>query len=292
MVSRRSIAELAESETTPLADKLRKLGIACTASGNIERGKGLVQAADVVDEDLRALTGRALVEALDRMLERRLDAFVADVVAAVRDTQAEAPAAPAPAPPRLRRKPIPLSVAPALPHLTVSPVFDPTIASRAPAKGLRRVLVAVAQHMPQGVDKHQLSILTGYKRTTRDLYVQQAVRAGWLVVERGHVRATDEGLRELGPGFEPLPTGDRLRAHWLANLPEGERRVLAFVVGFYPHPVSRDRIGEACGYRRTTRDLYLQKLARRKLVEATGRGHFAASGVLFDPQPRSKGTGT
>ena len=42
--------------------------------------------------------------------------------------------------------------------------------------------------------------------------------------------ATAEGLAELGPDFEPLPTGPALLEHWMRELPEGERNVLRVTV--------------------------------------------------------------
>jgi len=283
-----------DTETTPLGDELRLLGVQYTADGNPERGKGYVHSGDIVDGKLHLLTGRAFVEALDRMLDARLEAFVADVVAAIRDSgpavgssQESGPPPPAPTRSR-RRRSEPLD---ALERARPA-ARPPPAPLDLPSAGLRKVLVAVAQHMPEGVDRVQLSILTGYKRSTRDLYVQRAARAGWIGFARGRLVATAKGLGELGPGFVPLPTGHALLAHWLHKLPEGERRVLTFIAGFYPHPVSRDRISDEIRYQRSTRDLYLQRLARRHLIETTGAGHVAAAAHLFDGPKVGRAAGT
>jgi hypothetical protein len=258
------------------------------------------------------LTGKALVDAFDRMLERRLEGFTADVVAALHDAlREERGAKHAAVAHRIERS----EVTPRAKATGGSderqrvrfPPAAPTPTAAENTKGARRVLAAVAQHMPEGVTSDQLSILTGYKKSTRDLYVQMGIRRGWLVREgrlgatmrsmaglaspRSVIYATAAGERELGPDFERLPTGEKLRAHWLGKLPEGERRLLAFVVPFYPHPVSKERIGEATGYRKSTRDLYIQKLRRRRLLEETGRGFVVAASQLFDAPTSDRAAG-
>jgi hypothetical protein len=150
--------------------------------------------------------------------------------------------------------------------------------------GEHRVLTAIAQHGDAGVTREQLSVLTGYKRSSRDTYLQRLTAAGLAAVSRtGQILATDAGEAALGPDFERLPTGDALRAHWLKTLPEGERKVLEVLVQAYPKPVDREAIDEATGYRRSSRDTYLQRLAARKLVIVEGRGAVRAAEELFGP---------
>jgi hypothetical protein len=93
--------------------------------------------------------------------------------------------------------------------------------------------------------------------------------------------ATDAGVAALGAGFVPLPTGDALRAYWLQRLPEGERRLLQVLVDATPNAVDREAISEAAGYRKSTRDLYLQRLGARRLVVPEGRGAVRAAAELF-----------
>lgn len=144
--------------------------------------------------------------------------------------------------------------------------------------GERRVLVACAQY-PGGVSREQLTILTGYKRSTRDLYLQGLGRRGYVQSDRDLIAATSTGVTALGD-FERLPTGAALREHWMARLPLGERAVLEVVTGEHPHKASRDMISERTGYKRSTRDLYLQALQRRKLI-ATDREGVVAAPELF-----------
>lgn len=148
-------------------------------------------------------------------------------------------------------------------------------------KGEFRVLTAVAQH-PEGVTREQVTILTGYKRSTRDTYLQRLRAAGFVVVGE-RIEATAEGRAALGRGFEPLPVGDALREHWIGRLPEGERKILQVVLDAYPRAVDRERISEVTGYARSSRDTYLQRLRARRLVE-TDRGSVRAADDLFDLQ--------
>lgn len=140
-------------------------------------------------------------------------------------------------------------------------------------KGERFTLTAVAQH-PEGVTREQLTVLTGYKRSTRDAFIQRLAAKGCVVSDDQRIHATPEGIAELGNDFTPLPTGDALREHWLAvgRLPEGERRVLEICADKYPESVTRDDIETMTGYKRSTRDAFIQRLAARRLVVASRGG--------------------
>lgn len=76
------------------------------------------------------------------------------------------------------------------------------------SKGEQTVLTCVAQY-PAGATREQISILTGYKRSTRDLYIQQLVRRAAIEVIGGVLQVTAAGIALLGPDFEPL-----LREAW------------------------------------------------------------------------------
>jgi len=146
--------------------------------------------------------------------------------------------------------------------------------------GVRCCLIAIAQHA-EGVTRTQLSILTGYKRSTRDTYIQRMREQGLVELRGERVVASAGGVAALGQDFEPLPTGAALRDHWLATLPEGESRVLQCAIGVYPSAVARDAISAATGYARSSRDTYIQRLAARELVTANRDGVTAAT-ALFD----------
>jgi uncharacterized protein len=205
-------------------------------------------------------------------------ALLLDVREQLRAADAPPPAAArqaAPLPPARR----PIAAVP--PPRSAAP--RPTPGAAPPAgdlgKGERRVLTAAAQH-PEGVTREQLTVLTGYKRSSRDTYLQR-LRAFGFVQDGDRIVATDAGVAALGDGFEPLPTGPELLEHWRRTLGPGELACLEVAVKAYPEPVDRDAISEATGYQRSSRDTYLQRLRSRQLIAEPGRGMVRASDTLF-----------
>lgn len=148
-------------------------------------------------------------------------------------------------------------------------------------KGEQTILIAIAQY-PDGAQRDQLTVLTGYKRSTRDAYIQRLRERGYVEQQGESLIANSAGIEALGDNYEPLPTGDELRDYWLDKLPEGERKILEVLIGAYPNTVQRDDLSEKTGYKRSTRDAYLQRMDSKRLVESQGRGEVKASDELFD----------
>ena len=150
--------------------------------------------------------------------------------------------------------------------------------------GESKILTAVAQYA-DGATREQLTILTGYKRSSRDTYIQRLAQRGFVIVQGARVMATDAGVAALGSDFEPLPTGAALREYWLARLTGGEKAVLEVALRFYPNAVERTTIDELTGYKRSSRDSYIQRLQARRLVMAersvAGQPTIRASDELF-----------
>lgn len=146
-------------------------------------------------------------------------------------------------------------------------------------KGERLCLIAIAQH-ENGVTRQQLTVLTGYKRSTRDAYLQRLREKQMTADQGGRIIATRSGVDILGDDYDPLPKGEDLQRHVLDTLPKGERDVLAVLIPAYPESVDRDTISDATGYKRSTRDAYIQRLSTRELV-AADRGMVRASEDLF-----------
>ena len=147
-------------------------------------------------------------------------------------------------------------------------------------KGEQIILRAIAQY-PEGAQRDQLTVLTGYKRSTRDAYIQRLREKEFLIENgSGAVVATDGGIAALGSSYEPLPTGEALQAYWLNRLPEGERKIFAALLAT-PSGLSRESLEEATGYKRSTRDAYIQRLQSRRLIEIVGRGEVRPSENLF-----------
>lgn len=146
--------------------------------------------------------------------------------------------------------------------------------------GERAVLAVCAQYL-DGATRAQVTLVTGYKRATRDAYILRLKKSGMVDQTGERVVATAAGLAALGADYEPLPTGDDLRSLVLSRLPEGERKVLEQLIAYYPSPVARETLEEATGYKRATRDAYILRLRVRELVEVVGKGAVRASDNLF-----------
>jgi hypothetical protein len=155
---------------------------------------------------------------------------------------------------------------------------DAEISVKVP-KGERIILIATAQH-DEGVERDQLTVLTGYKRSSRDAYLQRLKERGLVVVEGDRIRVTEEGMAALGGSFEPLPTGGELVRYHLERLPEGERVIFDYLVRAYPRVVPRDELSDQTEYKRSSRDAYLHRLKARRLIEIHGSG-ISASQRLF-----------
>lgn len=144
--------------------------------------------------------------------------------------------------------------------------------------GERAVLTAAAQY--EGVDRDQLSVLTGYKRSSRDAYIQRLREKGLVDISGQTVKPTDAGRAALGSDYAPLPIGADLQTYWNAKLPEGERKILAALIEAFPDAIERSSLDDATGYKRSSRDAYIQRLKSRRLVTTHG-SDVRASETLF-----------
>lgn len=147
-------------------------------------------------------------------------------------------------------------------------------------QGEEKILRACGMY-PDGVLREQLTILTGFKRSTRDAYIQRLREKGLVDVRGNSIYINDNGFNALGPDFEPLPTGDQLRDYWMSRLPIGEKKVLEVLCSWYPQEMERDLITEQTTFKRSTRDAYLQRLNAKRLVISTGASRVKASDSLF-----------
>jgi uncharacterized protein DUF87 len=170
------------------------------------------------------------------------------------------------------------------------PLPSPAAAAAAPEngnsldKGEKAILLAAAQCHP--ADRVQLSILTGYKRSTRNRYIQFLQQKGYVEDNGEKILPTAEGMAALGTDYEPLPTGLDLQDYWLQRLPEGEKNILAFVLKAGGEAVDREAISGATNYMRSTRNRYIQFLQARHLLK-NGLGPVEPAAMLFDDAQRS-----
>lgn len=146
-------------------------------------------------------------------------------------------------------------------------------------EGENKILSCLAQY-PNGVTPKQLTVLTGYKRSTRDAYLRRLTKKGAIEKHGGRCFITDLGKQLVE--FMPLPTGEELRAYWLQELPEGERAVFEIVIAAYPGDVNREEIDEQTGYKRSTRDAYIRRMLAKEIIIITAPGRIKASDHLFE----------
>jgi hypothetical protein len=128
--------------------------------------------------------------------------------------------------------------------------------------------------------REQLTVLTGYKRSTRDAYIQRLRGRGYLEASADKVTATADGIAAL-PNAKPLPVGAALQEFWTARLPDGERKILSALIEAYPNSIDRESLDDSTGFKRSTRDAYLQRLAAKELVSEPRRAAVQASAQLF-----------
>ena len=156
--------------------------------------------------------------------------------------------------------------------------------------GELRVLTAVVQFEPMGgVTREMLTVLLGYKKSSRDTFIKLLKAKGYVVEGEDKIlRATPAGREALPDDREGhLPTGARLLAYWRERLPDGERRVLEVAVREYPAPVSREQLDRVTGYKKSSRDTFIKRLKAQRLVTSVG-SDVRASPLLFDASPRAE----
>lgn len=165
-------------------------------------------------------------------------------------------------------------------RVRVTPGPDRKARKSSMAVGEQSVLVAVSQNGSKGVTPEQLTILTSYKRSTRNAYLQRLTVAGMVERVGERIVATKAGIEALGDDFAPLPTGEDLQRFWIGRLPAGESAILQLVIDQYPEGIDREIIGQRTGFKRSTRNAYIQRLQTRELVRSNG-SFITASEHLF-----------
>lgn len=144
--------------------------------------------------------------------------------------------------------------------------------------GERAVLTACIQ-LPNGLRREQLTVLTGYKRSSRDAYIARLGGKGLIEARGDKIFPTDAG-REALPDADPLPTGKALQDYHMDRLPIGEKAILQELIQAYPEAVHRDTLSEKTGYLRSSRDAYISRLAAKELVSMLNGGVMASENLF------------
>ena len=131
--------------------------------------------------------------------------------------------------------------------------------------GEQAVLTALIQY-DKPLTRESLTVMTGYKRSTRDAYIYRLCEKGLVsTTVDGEVVATPDGQVML-PAIKPLPMGKALQDWHLNRLPSGEAVILKILLDVYPGWVTNDELTESTGFKRSTRDAYLYRLSQKLLI--------------------------
>jgi DNA-binding MarR family transcriptional regulator len=239
--------------------KVATAAIAGKVRGVIDTSNAFL--AELADVAQSAKNFGTAIDVLDAVLKEPLPVEIP--VATGANGQSSAPAAPK-TPLTLTRK---------------SPPAPRSIPDSELGKGEHVVLTAIAQYGDAGVDVGQLYVLTGYKSRSITDYVSRLRTAGY-VAPGWPARATQDGIDALGSTFEPLPTGDRLREHWLARLTGGEHNLLTVLCDSYPSGIDNAELGRLTRYAARSVSDYIGRLKARRLVDRRGQMVYASE-MLF-----------
>lgn len=154
--------------------------------------------------------------------------------------------------------------------------------SRPLGTGEEKILNVISQY-DAGVTRQQLTILTGYKQSTRNTYLQRLQQHGFINAAGNRIMATEAGIEILGSNYTPLPRGADLRAWLLGNLPVGEKTILEKLISVYPETLTRQTVTDITGYMQSTRNTYLQRMSAREIIEIDGQ-QVRASKELFEEE--------
>lgn len=135
----------------------------------------------------------------------------------------------------------------------------------------RAILTALAQY-PQGRTMIQVAVLSGYSVTSGGFKNSLGKLRSAGYITRDHpIRITEDGLAALGE-YEPLPTGEALRWHWLEELPKCEKTVLSVLFAVYPEGLLMGELAERTGYSRESGG-FKNALGRLRTLELITRSH-------------------
>lgn len=178
-----------------------------------------------------------------------------------------APAVAKPAPPVSTPRP------PVAPPAVVAPRSEPAgdVGPVSLGKCERAILTALAQY-PQGRTMIQVAVLSGYSVTSGGFKNSLGKLRSAGYITRDHpIRITEDGLAALGE-YEPLPTGEALRRHWLEELPKCEKTVLSVLFAVYPEGLLMGELAERTGYSRESGG-FKNALGRLRTLELITRSH-------------------
>jgi hypothetical protein len=153
-----------------------------------------------------------------------------------------------------------------------APVVPPRATSSLPP-GEQAVLTAAAQFGGRGASRGTITLMSGFKKSSRDAYIARLRGKGLLDLSGDVVIATPKGIAEIGP-VDPVPTGAAAIDYWrtTSNLPPGEQVVFRVVADHAPAEVTREAIQAAVQLKRSSTNAYISRLAQRLLITTNRNG--------------------
>lgn len=136
-------------------------------------------------------------------------------------------------------------------------------------------------------DKQQLGLMAGYTNVRSGGFSEplgRLVAAGHVVSPRtGELAITESGRAIAGPVTAPASSAE-LQARILDKLTGPERKLLHVLIAEYPNAVTKEWLGEQCGYTNIRSGGFSEPLGHLNtlgLVESPDRGAVVASAALF-----------
>lgn len=116
------------------------------------------------------------------------------------------------------------------------------------APAARKFLTALAQQA-RPLTRNKVAIFAGYSTASGhvDNTLTALRSAGYAVGDRDAIQITQEGIAALGH-YDPLPTGEGLRAYWMRTLEPAASKFLAVLCEIYPSSIERDELAVRAGY--------------------------------------------
>lgn len=147
-------------------------------------------------------------------------------------------------------------------------------------KAQRAILAALAQY-PQGRNKKQLALLTGYASNGGGFNnaIGALKNTGYVIGDKNLMQISDGVLDFLGP-FEPLPTGAALLDYWRSQLPKAERSILTVLEEAYPEGLAKEEVAARAGYEPTGGG-FNNALGKLRALELIERGTPRLSDDLY-----------
>ena len=171
---------------------------------------------------------------------------------------------------------------PTTPRREPRPAPRAAVRPRKPGGKAWRILEAIIQH-PDGIHPDKARRLAKVSPTSSTMSVALSKHRQDGLIERhdGLLFPTEAAIAEYGDAVEPLPTGEELRAYWLAFLSGASRRILQALYDAWPGPMTKEDVCAAADVSTTSSTLSVAMSDLRRL-DLAEKGAYKAQDHLFE----------